>query len=145
MGGLVYQDGEPVGPKWVWKANGAGETQVEGKKGEYSDAFKRAAVMWGIGRYLYDLPNVWVNLDQYGKFEPPNLPDWAIPNAIVKVSKQTKDTVFSQSIECLTANDVNGLREIWSEYKDDDPSVRNMLWYMFNSQQRDQMKKLLED
>jgi hypothetical protein len=24
-----------------------------------SDAFKRAAVKWGIGRYLYRLPNVW--------------------------------------------------------------------------------------
>ena len=56
------------GDEWVWKSNGAGETQVEAEKGQYSDAFKRAGVMWDIGRYLYDLPNVWVEIDQWGNF-----------------------------------------------------------------------------
>ena len=31
------------GDTWIWKSNGAGETDVEGEKGQYSDAFKRAA------------------------------------------------------------------------------------------------------
>jgi hypothetical protein len=44
---------------WVAKADGAGDTDVEGDKGGLSDAFKRAAVKWGIGRYLYRLPTVW--------------------------------------------------------------------------------------
>lgn len=44
---------------WVMKSDGAGDTAVEGEKGAISDAFKRAAVKWGIGRYLYDLGNVW--------------------------------------------------------------------------------------
>jgi hypothetical protein len=44
---------------WVSKSDGAGDTDVEGDKGGMSDAFKRAAVKWGIGRYLYRLPNVW--------------------------------------------------------------------------------------
>lgn len=44
---------------WVSKSDGAGDTAVEGEKGGISDAFKRAAVKWGIGRYLYDLGNVW--------------------------------------------------------------------------------------
>jgi hypothetical protein len=39
--------------EWVWKADGAGETDIEGEKGSFSDAFKRAAVHWGIGRDLY--------------------------------------------------------------------------------------------
>lgn len=52
---------------WVWKANGAGETDYEGQKGSCSDAFKRAAVLWGIGRYLYALPNTWVPVEQKGK------------------------------------------------------------------------------
>lgn len=52
---------------WVWKANGAGQTDVEGEKGQYSDAFKRAAVLWGIGRYLYDLPSPWVEIEAHGK------------------------------------------------------------------------------
>ena len=65
---------------WVKKSNGAGATKVEAEKGQYSDAFKRAAVMWGIGRYLYYLPNVWVPLNQYKQIEePPALPAWALP------------------------------------------------------------------
>lgn len=53
---------------WVWKANGAGDTNVEGDKGSYSDAFKRAATKWGIGRYLYKCPSWWVEIDQYKRF-----------------------------------------------------------------------------
>jgi len=69
-----------VGNQWLWRSNGAGATAIEGEKGQYSDAFKRAGVMWGIGRYLYYLPNVWVELDQYKKIiQPPELPAWALP------------------------------------------------------------------
>jgi hypothetical protein len=35
-------------------------------KSAASDAFKRAAVMWGIGRFLYDLSMVTLPCDQYG-------------------------------------------------------------------------------
>ena len=34
---------KPFIEQWVSKANGAGETDFEGEKGKYSDAFKRAA------------------------------------------------------------------------------------------------------
>lgn len=37
--------------------NGMGGTVAE------AQAFKRAAAMFGMGRYLYDLPNVWVEYD----------------------------------------------------------------------------------
>jgi hypothetical protein len=40
---------------WVWKSDGAGETDIEGEKGAFSDAFKRAAVSWGIARDLYSI------------------------------------------------------------------------------------------
>lgn len=39
--------------EWVAKSDGAGETSIEGDKGGFSDAFKRAAVSFGIARYLY--------------------------------------------------------------------------------------------
>lgn len=45
--------------QWIGKSDGAGDTAVEGAKGAMSDAFKRAAVKWGVGRYLYRLPSVW--------------------------------------------------------------------------------------
>jgi hypothetical protein len=40
---------------WVWKSDCGTESQVEKQKGEASDAFKRAAVMWGVARFLYSL------------------------------------------------------------------------------------------
>ena len=59
--------GIKIGDEWIWKANGAGETHVEALKGQFSDAFKRAAVLWGIGQYLYDLPNSWLPLKPQGR------------------------------------------------------------------------------
>lgn len=53
--------------QWVTKANGAGDTSFEKEKGACSDAFKRAAVLWGIGRYLYNLDTPWVSLDKHGR------------------------------------------------------------------------------
>lgn len=54
-----------VGEEWIAKSDGAGDTDVEGSKGAISDALKRAAVKWGIGRYLYDLGNVWAPCESY--------------------------------------------------------------------------------
>ncbi|TGP34048.1 hypothetical protein EN828_10270 [Mesorhizobium sp. M2D.F.Ca.ET.185.01.1.1] len=59
----VCRIGIKVGEEWIWKANGAGDTDIESEKGALSDAFKRAAVLWGIGQYLYDLESPWVTLD----------------------------------------------------------------------------------
>lgn len=42
--------------EWVTKWDGADDTAIEGTKGGLSDSMKRAAVQWGIGRYLYKLP-----------------------------------------------------------------------------------------
>lgn len=56
----ICEVGIKIGDEWVWKANGAGDTDIEAEKGAISDAFKRAAVLWGIGRYLYDMPAPWV-------------------------------------------------------------------------------------
>lgn len=52
--------------EWIWKADGAGATDVEGEKGMLSDALKRAAVRWGIGRYLYEMKAPWVVLEASG-------------------------------------------------------------------------------
>lgn len=41
-------------------------------KAAFSDALKRAAVKFGVGRYLYRLPRVWAELDQYGNIKDPD-------------------------------------------------------------------------
>ena len=43
---------------WISKTDVGTESNVEKVKGEASDALKRAAVMWGIFRNLYDLETV---------------------------------------------------------------------------------------
>lgn len=54
---------------WVWKWDSGAESNMEKEKGEASDSFKRAAVNWGIGRFLYELPNIWVDGNtKSGKF-----------------------------------------------------------------------------
>lgn len=59
----VCRIGIRIGDEWIWKSNGAGDTDYESEKGALSDAFKRAAVLWGIGQYLYDLDSPWVALE----------------------------------------------------------------------------------
>lgn len=44
-----------IGDEWVGKTDASPETNVEALKGGYSKALVRAAVKWGVGRYLYDL------------------------------------------------------------------------------------------
>lgn len=56
--------------EWVWKSDGAGDTDIEAEKGALSDAFKRAAVRWGVGRYLYDIESPWVSLDDKKRILP---------------------------------------------------------------------------
>jgi hypothetical protein len=68
-GKTICEIGIKVDGEWVWKANGAGDTDIEAEKGAISDAFKRAAVMWGVGRYLYDLPSPWVAVNQFKQIE----------------------------------------------------------------------------
>lgn len=70
-GRLTCRIGILLGDEWIWKSDGAGARQADrglseqdANKGDYSDALKRAAVAWGVGRYLYDLPGPWVELDK---------------------------------------------------------------------------------
>lgn len=60
----------------------AGEGELGTLKAAASDALKRCAVQFGIGRYLYDLPRQWVDWNDQ-KREPktsPQLPEWARPD-----------------------------------------------------------------
>lgn len=57
-----------VGDEWVWKWDCGTESNTEREKGEASDAFKRACVQWGIGRFLYEMDMVRLDvINQNGK------------------------------------------------------------------------------
>jgi recombination DNA repair RAD52 pathway protein len=66
-GRVICRIGIKVGDEWIYKSDGAGDTSYEGEKGAISDAFKRAAVKFGIGRYLYSLKAPWVEVEERGR------------------------------------------------------------------------------
>ena len=97
--GLSLREGED----WVNKWDGAENTEFESVKGGLSDAMKRAAVLWGIGRYLYNLDTNFAECrtgqkpgdgwfkakgknsgsqagDVWFWWHPPALPAWAVPS-----------------------------------------------------------------
>lgn len=80
------------GGEWVTKSDvGSPSEQPESgdrMKAAFSDALKRAAVKFGIGRYLYRLPAQWVDYDPVKKkiTQAPNLPEWAKPPAVDKTA-----------------------------------------------------------
>jgi len=88
------------GDEWVTKYDAAEATDIEAIKGGRSGAMKRAAVQWGIGRYLYNLEatfahcqttpppaqerHLWnKHYDKSAKkgfvWKTPDLPAWATP------------------------------------------------------------------
>ena len=100
-GGVLCGISVRVDGEWVTKWDGAENTDIESVKGGLSNAMKRAAVQWGIGRYLYDLEEGWANChadqkqgrfqgktkeNQYFSWDPPELPAWALPGGAGKPS-----------------------------------------------------------
>jgi hypothetical protein len=74
-----------IGEEWITKMDVGGQSEQpdEGdrRKAAFSDALKRAAVKFGIGRYLYRLPSQWVDYDTRSRrfAQTPTLPPSALP------------------------------------------------------------------
>ena len=54
--------------QWLWKSDTGSKSNIEEDKGLASDAFKRAAVAWGIGRELYTAPRITIDLTEKDLF-----------------------------------------------------------------------------
>lgn len=103
---------------WVTKWDGAENTDVEPVKGGLSNAMKRAAVQWGIGRYLYDLEEGWARVTENGRFsaktkdggwfkwEPPELPEWAVPR--VRAASEAQVSRIEQLLARVQDEKVTG-------------------------------------
>lgn len=126
------QIGIKIENEWVWKGDGAGDTDFEGEKGAFSDAFKRAAVKWGIGRYLYDLKAPWVAIEQKGrssfikKSEMPTLrallgggrpePKSPVIGALPKTALEKRLREFDADLRAI--EDSDGLAGLLQSYKE---------------------------
>ena len=81
---------------WVTKHDGAENSDISSVKGGLTYAFKRAAVLWGIGRYLYEIDGVWVDVEQRGK------------SSYIKDNQQSKlKTAYDTAVKRIFGTTVN--------------------------------------
>lgn len=109
---------------WVVKSDGAGSTGQEGEKGAISDALKRAAVNFGIGRYLYGIKAPWVEMD--GKKLPKNFNGaeylkGSLPQRHIQHMNSAKENWSSIVAikEFLAQDNLSAAWEAWSELRED--------------------------
>lgn len=122
-GRVLCEIGIRVDGEWVWKSDGAGDTAVEGEKGGISDALKRAAVQWGIGRYLYRLDAVWCPCETFnGKWKKWTADPWDFVRG--KRKAPPKEEPFDAAgtrdriLKALTAaGNVESLERVWKHPK----------------------------
>ena len=99
-GGVLCTLGIRVDDAWIYKTDGADNTEIERVKGGLSNAMKRAGVQWGIGRYLYKLPTTFATFDGEGakktridgelhKWNPPKLEEEFLPPKPKTKNKET--------------------------------------------------------
>lgn len=125
----ICRIGIQVSDDWVWKSDGAGETAVEGKKGGISDALKRAAVHWGIGRYLYRLDSPWVRCEVKERGEKVYWKSWiedpwskvqSLPyHAAEKAQGEAaREAELAKAVnDARTAPTLDALQSIWTSNK----------------------------
>ncbi len=146
---------------WLWRSDGAGGTDVETEKGAMSDAFKRAAVMWGVGRYLYNVPSKWVELDE--KWQIPRaaldglyglLEDGAAitageeqePEPSAHAARQNGgDAKFAAHVDAMRAcKNVKALATYWKTTVTPDRKTMPGHWYQQLAEEKDACKLALE-
>jgi hypothetical protein len=135
--------GIKVDGEWVWKENGAGDTDIEAAKGAFSDAFKRAAVLWGIGRYLYNMPNEWVVLENEGKkFSP---------EALKTLAQKHRELVAATFLPPAKPDEVKMVSDALKGAKSPAAFMEakatkfNPIWARLSSEEKAALKKVYED
>lgn len=133
-GGVLCGISILINSEWITKYDGAENTDIEAVKGGLSGAMKRAAVQWGIGRYLYDIEEGFAEItdngkyrgktkeNKYFKWNPPKLPSWALPGKPETKKDEINDTTKQEALdsaalekkirECTT---LPGLKIVWDK------------------------------
>lgn len=76
----------------ITRSDGAGDTDFEAEKGGLSDALKRAAVLFGVGRYLYNAKNHYTVIEYSEKDNDYTMPAKA-KEELADVARQLGDSV----------------------------------------------------
>lgn len=108
---------------WIWKSNGAGNTDIEAEKGAYSDAFKRAAVLWGVGQYLYDLDSPWVRVNEWKQIHEDELPKLQAllrgekPKSAYQTRKDDEYPKVEAALRAAAKRGADVLASVWREWQ----------------------------
>lgn len=101
-GGVICGISIRINGEWITKWDGADNTAVEATKGGLSTSMRRAAVQWGIGRYLYEVEGVWVPVKAQGKsyvaVTPPRIPAKYLPEDNSKKKKRAASVPSAQVV-----------------------------------------------
>lgn len=105
-GGVLCRLSIRIGDEWITKEDVSENTAKDAIKGGVSGALKRAAVKFGIGRYLYYLSVDWADINPKGqmyqpedkknrkypafRWNPPELPEWALPGGAGKPTEAVR-------------------------------------------------------
>ena len=119
-----------INGEWITKSDGAGDTNIEGEKGGLSDAFKRAAVKFGVGRYLYYIPFNVSNFEQ--------LPDWCKPNN-KRINHEQCQYSFIAIKTALDLEDFALAKEAWQELESHE---QDWVWRILSTKQKDAVRSL---
>ncbi len=122
-GGVLCGISIKVSEEWITKWDGAENTDVEAIKGGLSGAMKRAAVQWGIGRYLYDFDDMFAVVGDSGRYRA-TLKDktafkWSPPplNKVVANKKEALLTFSELETKIKGCKTVKNLGNIWTQYQ----------------------------
>lgn len=117
---LFCSVGIHISGEWVWKDDCGTESNMEAKKGEASDAFKRACFRWGIGRELYTAPEIRV---------PAGLVDIKEGNKCYDRFEVTELTYEDGRIKDLTIYNKSKEKICWSTHKNGakDPLYKDVI------------------
>ena len=106
-------------------------------KAAFSDALKRAAVKFGVGRYLYRLPKVWVDLDERGNIKNPEAvkrlllgseadnasPREERPSQAREARPQPKDNAGAPQPGGVTEAQLRYIHKLWKEIASDGDDI----------------------
>jgi len=114
QGGFICGISILYNKEWITKWDGADNTAIEATKGGISNAMKRSAVQWGMGRYLYHLDVEFAETTPdktkgYRKaktknketfyWKVPTLPKWAVASEKIELELERLSDATGRTID----------------------------------------------
>lgn len=130
IGVYIAKSNGDVNLVWKWDCGVESRTDSDNnqKKGEASDAFKRAGFKWGIGRELYSAPTIFLKVNTKktnGKIELEKSQDFYVEQIDYdndrKISKLIIKSTLGETVFSWSKSGVNAYEKSKEQPKKEDP------------------------